>query len=217
MAHELAWDCGAGNGQASVDLAEHFQNVIATDASAAQIAQARAHARVEYRVAPAEDSGLAPGSIDLVIVAQALHWFNLERFNAEVARVLKPGGLFAAWCYGNQEIEGAAVDALVKDFYYNVVGPHWPPERQHIVNGYRDLAMPFPPADAPAFTLRAHWDLAQLLGYFRSWSASARFTQARGFDPVAQLEPQLRSCWGDASRKRIVEWPLILRVARRPD
>ena len=81
-ARTLAWDCATGSGQAALDLAPHFARVIATDASAAQIATAPAHPGVEYRLAPAEASGLADASIDLITVAQALHWFDLERFYA---------------------------------------------------------------------------------------------------------------------------------------
>src|SRR5262252_3616974 len=95
----LVWDCACGNGQATVDLAERFDRVIATDASKEQIASATPHPNIEYRVAPAECSGLAAGSIGLVTVAQAIHWFDFERFYAEVNRVLIDNGLIAVWAY----------------------------------------------------------------------------------------------------------------------
>lgn len=210
--HELAWDCGAGSGQASIALANHFARVIATDASAAQIAQAVPHERIAYRVAPAERSGLPDHSVNLVTIAQALHWFDLERFYAEVRRVLKPGGLIAAWTYGVQQVEGEAVNALVQAFYADVVGPYWPPERHHVETGYHHLAFPFRTMEAPALAMQLHWTLDQLLGYFRSWSASARYLQARGTDPVAELEPALRAVWGDAAATRAMTWPLAVRA-----
>src|SRR5215204_4418200 len=74
--HRLAWDCGTGNGQAATSLAAYFDNVVATDASESQIAEAAQHPGVEYRVATAYESGLAARSVDLVTVAQAIHWFN---------------------------------------------------------------------------------------------------------------------------------------------
>ncbi len=95
----LVWDCAAGNGQASYDLATRFAHVIATDASKEQIASATPHPKVEFRVAPAEQSGLADGSAGLITVAQAVHWFDLDRFWVEAKRVLKGGGLLAFWGY----------------------------------------------------------------------------------------------------------------------
>lgn len=211
---DLAWDCGAGSGQASIALASRFARVIATDASAAQIAQAQPDPRVEYRVAPAERSTLDDAGVDLVIVAQALHWFDLERFYAEVRRVLRPGGVIAAWSYGVLAVEGAAVDAAVQRFYHDDVGPYWPPERRHVESAYRDLPFPFERVAAPAFAMGLRWNLAQLLGYFRSWSATARYVEQRGDDPVARLEPQLAACWGDAERTREIRWPLALLAGR---
>jgi SAM-dependent methyltransferase len=209
-ARDLAWDCGAGNGQASLELVRHFTRVLATDASASQISQAIPHPRIEYRVAPAESSGLPDHGADLVVVAQALHWFDLDRFYGEVKRVLKPGGVVAAWSYGVLEVEGEAVNALVQHFYHDEVGQYWPPERRHVESGYRALAFPFQPITAPDFAMNLSWNLAQLLGYFRSWSATAAYIKAQGTDPVATLAPRLRACWGDAEKLRLVNWPLAL-------
>lgn len=212
--HGLAWDCGAGSGQASLELARHFSRVIATDASAAQIAQAAPHPRIEYRVAPAEESGLEECSADLVIVAQALHWFDLDRFYAEVRRVLKPGGVIAVWSYGVQEVENDAVNAIVQHFYAQEVGPYWPPERHHVETGYRELPFPFTPIAVPPFAMQLQWTLGHLLDYFRSWSATAAYVKAKGSDPVAALEPRLKACWGDPAQQRTVTWPLALLAGR---
>lgn len=213
-AHDLAWDCGAGSGQASLELARYFDRVVATDASAAQIAQAMPHARVEYRVAPAEASGVADHCADLVVVAQALHWFDLDRFYAEARRVLKPGGVIAAWTYGVQQAEGEDVDALVQHFYAEEVGPYWPPERHLVETVYRTLAFPFHALVPPPFAMTMRWNLQQLLGYFRSWSATARYIEAQGVDPVSVLEPRLRGCWGEPDQLREVTWPLAVRAGR---
>src|SRR5215208_4584902 len=56
---DVAWDCGAGSGQATMSLLPYFDRIIATDASAAQLAAAPAHPKVSYHVARAENSGLA--------------------------------------------------------------------------------------------------------------------------------------------------------------
>jgi SAM-dependent methyltransferase len=212
--HELAWDCAAGSGQASLDLATHFALVVATDASQAQLDAAPPHPRIEYRVAPAEASGLPDAAVDLVTVAQALHWFDLAGFYAEVRRVLQPGGVLAVWTYGVLTVEGAAVDALVQHFYHDTVGPYWPAERRHVETGYRSLPFPFREIAAPPFAMAARWTLPQLLGYFRSWSATGRFIAATGQDPVAALAERLAPLWGDPQQPRTVTWPLSLRVGR---
>jgi SAM-dependent methyltransferase len=210
----LAWDCGAGSGQASVALAAQFTRVHATDASAAQIAQATPHPHVQYAVAPAEHSGLADASADLVTVAQALHWFDLAAFYAEVRRVLKPGGVVAAWTYGVHMTEGDEVNSAVRHFYDQVVGPYWPPERRHVENGYSELLFPFTRIAAPPLTMQVQWPLARLLGYLGSWSATARCRQVTGNDPLPALERELRPLWGDPAQKRTVSWPLSILAGR---
>jgi SAM-dependent methyltransferase len=214
-ARRRAWDVGAGNGQASVALAGHFDAVLATDLSAEQIARAVPHPRIEYRAAPAERSGFAAHAADLVAVAQALHWFDLDAFYAEVRRVLAPGGLVAAWSYGILTVEGAAVDRIVDHFYHRTVGPHWPAERRHVENRYVDLAFPFEPVAVPAFAIERDWTLDQLLGYVRSWSATARMQKATGADPVPALERELAAVWGPRERTRRIAWPIAI-LAGRP-
>lgn len=213
--HVLAWDCGTGSGQAATLLAAHFQHVIATDASAAQIAQAVRHPRIDYRVARAEDSGLDAQCVDLVVVAQALHWFDLERFYAETARVLKPGGLIAAWTYGALELDSAELNAIAGHLYGVELGPYWPPQRKLVEQGYRDLDFPFRRITAPAFSMRADWTLQQLLGYFRSWSATSRFIKTQGVDPIDAVDARLREHWDDAERRRTVTWPLAILAGHR--
>lgn len=211
-AHNLAWDCAAGSGQASVDLAAHFTQVIATDISAAQLDAAPAHSSITYRVAPAENSGLSAHSVDLLCVAQALHWFDLDGFYAEVNRVLKPGGVLAAWTYNLFTIEGHDVASCVSHFYEHTVGPYWPPQRSIVASGYRTLLFPFQEIAPPDFEMTTHWTLPQLLGYLRSWSASNRYLQDTGVDPVVSLSGELSPLWGDADQPRRIDWPLALRV-----
>lgn len=214
--HQLAWDCATGTGQAALALADHFKAVIATDASASQLAAAEPHPGVQYRLGPAENPGLEAASIDLVTVAQALHWFERPRFFAEVERVLRPGGVLAVWSYGVTTVEGKGVDDLVQHFYQCIVGPYWPAERALVENGYRDLELPFRDLPAPSFAMTTAWSLEQLLGYLATWSASARYRVARGSDPLDQIRQQLAAAWGEASAKRLIHWPLSVKAARRP-
>lgn len=212
--HDLAWDCATGNGQAATDLARYFARVVATDMSAEQIARATPAPGVVYRVAPADASGLAAASVDLVTIAQALHWFDLDRFYAEVRRVLRPGGLVAAWTYGIHDVADAAIDRRVKTFYEHTVGAYWPPERRHVEAGYATLAFPFERVAAPAFAMRVAWTLPQLLGYLRSWSATGRYVAERGSDPVAALEAEIAPLWGDRDQCREITWPLTVLAGR---
>jgi len=212
-ARTAAWDCACGSGQATLDLAERFDGVIATDASAQQVAQALPHPHVTYRVAPAERSGLSPESVDLVTVAQSLHWFDFDAFYAEVRRVLRNDGVLAVWTYGVQTVDSPQINAAVQEFYSETVGEYWPPERRLIEDGYRSLPFPFVEMIPPAFAMSERWTLPQLLGYFRSWSATSRYVQRNAVDPVTQLGEQIAPLWGEA--ERVIHWPLSMRLGRK--
>jgi len=214
--HDLAWDCAAGSGQAAIHLARRFRRVIATDISPAMLRQAPRHPAVEYRVAPAENSGLQEATADLVTVAQALHWLHTETFYAEAARVLVPGGVLAVWTYGVQYLDEPELDRILRRFYDDVVGPYWPPERRHVEAGYRTLSFPFPEMQPPALVMQETWTLAELLGYVGTWSATEGFREAVGHDPVDELGRDLGRHWGNDSASRRIRWPLTLRVGRRP-
>lgn len=213
-AHERVWDCACGNGQASVDLAEHFQEIVATDLSAEQIAHAQAHPRVRYQLGMAEASGLPDASVDLVTVAQALHWFDLDRFYQEARRVARAGAVLAVWCYGVCEIPADRGNDELQHFYSNVVGPYWMPERHLVESGYRTVQFPAPELPTPQLAMQLDWSLEQLLGYVSSWSASARYLKERGEDPVNRLRSALQPHWGAATNRHTVRWPLGVRAAR---
>jgi ubiquinone/menaquinone biosynthesis C-methylase UbiE len=212
--HELAWDCAAGSGQASLPLARLFRHVVATDASASMLDQAPRHPNIEYRVAVAESSGLADRSVDLVTAAQALHWLDPMAFYAEVERVLQPDGALAVWTYGILILEQRALNRIVERFYWETVGPYWPPERYHVESGYKSLPFPFAEIPSPAFEMQAEWTLAQLLGYVHTWSATQRYKETVGADPVEQLGTELAHAWGNPDAACRVVWPLSLRVGR---
>jgi SAM-dependent methyltransferase len=207
---QLAWDCGTGNGQAAVGLALVFDRVIATDASERQITNAEPHERVEYHVAPAEDSGIESETLDLIVVAQALHWFDLDRFYAEAQRVLTVNGVLAASAYNLLHIE-PAIDEVVDRYYNEVVGLFWPPERK-LVEQFARLPFPFHEIDPPKFEMTAHWNLNHLLGYLHTWSSTQRFIAANQRDPLDEIANELHAAWGNAKQTRRVVWPLTLRI-----
>jgi SAM-dependent methyltransferase len=171
---------------------------------------------VQYLIATAESSGLRDASVDLCTVAQALHWFNLERFYAEVRRVLVPGGVLAVWTYSAISLDEETLDRHMQHFYSGVVGPYWPRERRLVESGYRALSFPFEDIEAPIFALQADWSLERLLGYIRTWSAVSRYTLERGDDPVIELDALLRPLWGPPDHRRRVYWPMSLRLGRKP-
>ena len=209
--HELAWDCATGNGQAAHSLVRHFAHVIGTDASEQQIASANGSGGLEFRVAQAENSGLADHSVDLITVAQALHWFDIDAFFDEADRVLKSGGVLAFWCYQN-----CIVDEDVDPIVFNIfteVDDYWPPERTIVEDEYPTIAMPFEDVDIGEFCIVADWNADQLLDYVRTWSATQRFLAAQGHDPVESHAGALRAAWGKGSRQ--VHWPIVLRVGRK--
>jgi SAM-dependent methyltransferase len=209
-----AWDCATGTGQAAVALAGHFSEVVATDASAGKLAAASPHLRFHYRLAAAEISGLETDSLDLATVAQALHWFDRPRFFAEVERVLRPGGVLAIWSYCIPHLEGDKADGQLQHFYADIVGPYWPAEKTLVENGYRDLVLPFESLQAPAFAMDIALSLEQVLGYCSSWSASARYREALGSDPIDHLRQALAAAWGEAETPRRLQWPLTIKASR---
>jgi SAM-dependent methyltransferase len=193
--NSVVWDCACGNGQATLDLAS-----------------ATPHPKIVYRVALAEQSGLLDQSVALVTVAQALHWFDFDRFYAEVKRVLTPDGVIAVWAYGINTVEGEDANQLVQDFYARTVGPYWPQERRLVEQGYRTIPFPFAELTPPAFRMEAHWTLDQLLGYFSTWSSTNRYIKANGRNPLEPLAAELKRVWRDSPRQII--WPLSLRIGR---
>lgn len=216
---DLAWDCATGNGQAALGLARRFKRVVATDASEEQIRAATPHPRVAYSVALAGNSPLDDASADLVTVAQALHWLDPDRFYPEVRRVTRPGGLLAAWTYTlfhapPDDPQSDAIDAVLHHFYHDVVGPYWPPERQHIEANYRSLPFPFEELSPPDVSLRADWSLDAVVGYLRTWSASKRYAAETGEDPIDVVTTDLRDAWGDPSTIRTMRWPVAMRLGR---
>lgn len=211
---QRAWDVGCGNGQLSGLLATRFDDVIATDASAAQIAAAAPLAGVTFAVAPAEASGLPAGSADLVVAAQAAHWFVLPTFLAEARRVGRAGGLLALVCYGHAQLADRGIRAVLDRFAHDVAGPYWPPERALVDRGYRDLDLALPPVAAPALAITRAWTLGELAAYVGTWSATSALRRAVGDAPWHELQAALAAAWGRADERREVRWPISIVAGR---
>ena len=210
--HRLAWDCATGNGQAARGLSRYFTGVLATDASPEQIERAEAPPNVEFRVAAAESSGLPNHSADLVTVAQALHWFDPPSFFAEVKRVLVPHGAIAVWGYGDPLLDTPELQRILHGFNRGTIEEYWLPERMLLLGGYAAIPFPFSEVPVPSLSLTRELTLAELMGYVRTWSATARFVAEKGTSGLETLESELRRHWGDPERARRVEAPMYIRA-----
>lgn len=210
-----AWDCATGNGQAAVGLAEYFDRVEATDASAAQIANALPCAKVQYSVQPAERTNFADTSFDAVCVAQALHWFKLDEFYAEVRRVLKPGGVCVVWGYDWFAVD-PAFDEQFKYSMRDVLAPYWAPQNALLWNGYRDVPFPFARLETPKLEMRMQWIFGELLAFVHTWSATRRCLAEEGPGFFKKAEEQLATLWGEhADERRTVTMNLHLLAGRK--
>ena len=209
----LAWDCGTGNGQAAIALADRFDRVVATDASAEQLANATPHDRVAYRRARVEDPGIDDDTVDAVTAGQAAHWFDLDAFYPAVRRVLRPGGLLALWVYTRCHVD-PAVDPVFDHYYDEVAGPWWPPERAVVEDAYRDLPFPFEEIDPPPIEMADDWTRDRVAGYVGTWSASKRLREAEGPGPFEEFIRELERAWPDGDVPRRVTWGFGLRLGR---
>lgn len=213
IGHKRVWDCATGTGQAARGLAEYFDHIVATDGSEKQIENAHGPDNVSFRVASAENSGLDASSVDLITVAQALHWFDHEAFFQEVRRVLKPGGILAVWTYNLLKID-EKIDPILQRFDEDIIGEYWPQERQFVRDDYQTIDLPFDEIAMPAFHMAASWALDDLLGYLATWSSVVRYRQDKGQDPLGQIKSEIITAWGFVPDKKAISWPLSFRVGR---
>lgn len=212
--HELAWDCGTGNGQAALGLTDYYAQIYANDASENQIANAVHHEQINYHLARVEETALKDQSVDLITIGLALHWFNLELFYAEVNRVLKPEGVIAAWTYRLPTIS-SKIDPIIRQFHDDVVDDYWHEENRLVDQGYATIPFPFQEINPPKLEMSKNWSLDELLGLVGSWSAVQRYIQENKKDPVQLLEDELVSVWGNREEKKEMNWELILKIGKK--
>jgi SAM-dependent methyltransferase len=210
-----AWDCATGSGQAAVGLSPYFTRVYATDVSREQIRQAIRRENIEYSVQPAEETTFTDQSIDLVVVAQALHWFDYRRFWPEVARVARKGAFFCAWGYDWLSSTADVDELLVKPFC-EIIAPFWADNNRILWNGYpdADILFPFRRVECPHFSIDLDWRLSQLLTYLCSWSAYKRsLSNARAKKALGRLITDVGKVL-DPSMRLSVRMPLKLVAGR---
>jgi len=182
--HELAWDCGTGNGQAAFVLSEYFKNVIGTDINQAQLDVALKNDNISYHAWPSENTKIPDASVDLITAAQAIHWFNLDAFYQEVRRVAKPKGIIAVWCYSLATVN-REVDAWIKKLYEDILGnKYWSKERKYIDEEYKTLPFPFKKIEHPEFSIQKKFNFEQILGYLNTWSAVKEYQKINQQNPL---------------------------------
>ncbi|MBX3709888.1 MAG: class I SAM-dependent methyltransferase [Gammaproteobacteria bacterium] len=208
--HDLAWDCGTGNGQAAMCLAAYFELVIGSDVNQAQLDVARKKNNIRYHCWSAEKTELSDATVDLITIAQALHWFDLDAFYREVKRVSKEAGIISAWCYSlpliNEEI-----DAIVMKLYAEILGEqYWPTERRYIDEEYQTIFFPFRKIITPKFAIVKEVNLTQFMGYLNTWSAVKEYQKVNDNNPTALIYPDLLAAWEKPEEEHVIRWPIHL-------
>jgi SAM-dependent methyltransferase len=209
---EHAWDCGCGNGQASLQLSKYFSNVIATDVSESQIENALSMPNVTFRCEPSESTSITGGSVNLVVVAQALHWFDFEQFFEEVHRVCKPNGLFSAVTYNLCRVNDA-VDQVIDDLYWDTLQGYWPDRRKYVDSAYSDIDFPFEMLPVKVFDMRLDWPVQQFIAYLKTWSGVKAYEEKNRVNPIDEIEHQIIDAWS-ADNVISVNWPVTVVAGR---
>lgn len=203
------WDCGTGTGQAAKSLAARFTKVIATDINAGQLAAAPQINNIDYHCCPAEQTSIQTGSINLIIIAQALHWFHFDDFYKEVRRVSAPNALIAAWCYSLGYFNIPSLDKIIKTLYYDILGnTYWPKERFYIDEEYKTIPFPFEKLKTPPYSIKRTLFFDQLIGYLSTWSAVKEYQVKQEKNPIGFIKTELQMAWGDLSGQHTFHWPL---------
>ena len=209
-ASDSAWDCGTGNGQVAVELSKLFRKVEATDISANQLKNAPKKDNINYTIQPAEKTNFSPGQFDLIISAQAVHWFNFDEFYTEVKRCLKPDGIIVLLGYG-LFYSNAETNKVITELYDNIIGSYWDDERKYLDENYQTIPFPFKDIATPEFIQHYTWGIEHLLGYLRTWSAVKHFENKNGKDPVSLIESDLRSAFGKSNK---VSFPILFKMGK---
>ncbi len=206
---QVAVDVACGSGQFTKSLSFHFQQTYGFDASAEQIQQATAEENITYAVAQAESLPVEDNSADVITIAQALHWFDINAFWGEAKRIGKQGGIVAAICYSLCQVEG--LNPIIKDFYESLRS-YWAAERSLIDTAYSSIPFPFEQIKTPAFTMQHNWTGSQFLSYIGTWSA-VKAAQKNNDNSFADFKKALQSRW-DFAQCKSVKFPIHIRLGR---
>jgi ubiquinone/menaquinone biosynthesis C-methylase UbiE len=208
-----AWDCGTGTGQIAIELARNFKEIKATDISESQLREAPKHSRIEYSQQPAEKTNFPNEQFDLIIIGQAIHWFDFDEFYKETNRTLKPNGIIIATGY-NRPLITPEIDKVITRLYTDILGEFWDKERKYIDENYKTIPFPYHEMEAPALVNMYGWTIDHLKGYLQTWSAVKHFTKAKAYDPVESISEELKRAWGEQIMREI-KFPVLLRAGKK--
>ncbi|MDQ4074134.1 MAG: class I SAM-dependent methyltransferase [Thermoproteota archaeon] len=214
---DLAWDCATGNGQAAISLCKYFKKVIASDASKGQIDnrfEKDNNSNIDYDVFPAENANIRDNSVDLITVAQAIHWFDFEDFYREVRRVSKRNnGIIAIWSYGMHKVT-PEIDRISEKLNVggDILGNYWSPETKYIKENYETIPFPFREISSPKFEIKVNWNLEEIFNYMNTWSSVKRFQREKGYSPLDLVKKDIKNLWGKEDEHKLVRWNINLRI-----
>lgn len=211
-------DLGCGTGISTLPLCDHFKRVIGVDISESQIEEARkageAYEGLTYRIGFAHDlSFQEDGSVDLITIAQAMHWVDTKKFYPECTRILRPGGVLAAYGYGLPRLNNTEAQDLILHYHDVVLGEYWDSGRKHIVDCYqelyKDFSTAFPTSERDdSLVLEKTYSFDDFIGYLQSWSAYQTYRSRcpDAEDPLNDISARLhkilsRSCDNTSTKK----------------
>ncbi|CAG9335077.1 unnamed protein product [Blepharisma stoltei] len=224
--HQVAWDVATGSGQAAFPLCKYYKTVIGTDLSSNQINSAKqiqASNSPIFESLPAELSSetidthkyLTHNNVDLITIAQALHWFNLDQFYDAVNKVLKKNGVIAAWTYQLPTVN-SQVDEIMMEIYEGVLGKkYWDPQRRHVDEGYANLEFPFD-RDVPlppTRDIRKEWSLEDYWNYLHTWSALQTAIKQLNADPSQPFFEKFLKVW-NRNEIKTVKFPITFLIGK---
>ncbi len=212
---DIAWDCATGNGQAAIGICKYFKNVIASDASKGQLKYQFNRNNIRYEMFPAENPNIPDNSIDLTIVAQAAHWFDLDKFYKEVIRISKSNSVLAIWSYGMHKIDNN-IDKISEKLNVggDILGRYWPGETNYVKEDYKTILFPFQEIPSPKFEMTVNWNLNDLVNYMQTWSAVKRFSIENKYNPLDLVMDDLERSWGEHDKRKVVKWDISMRVGK---
>lgn len=211
-ARENVWDSATGNGQSAYLISNFFKKVYATDISEEQLKNAAQSPNIYYSEQAAEQTDFEDNFFDLVVVSQAIHWFDFDRFFNEVKRVLKPNGILAVAGYDLPRLS-PEINAITDKLYKEILDGFWDEERQYIDNHYQNIPFPFEEIKIPDFHIRDEWQPEHLIGYLNTWSGLKHFIREKGFNPMDELESEIRNAWGNSNLRKVT-FPVFTRIGR---
>jgi len=214
----LAVDIGAGTGQASIPLTSYFNKVIAIDPSPGMLQQVSSIPNnLEFRQGSAEKIDIATSTVDLIVSAQAVHWFDLPLFFAETKRLLRPQGLLALWGYSLCNIDHPECQKIIQEYYWQTLKGYWPPDREKIDNHYKDIIpINYQKVENYLTSMSKEVDIQSFIGYLTTWSGLNEYKKKNPGkeDPLISVQKRMEEALG-TNQKFTLTFPVFMIFAEK--